>query len=431
MSAARAAAATRIFRNCSWRRCRCPGREKATGQPLAGGARFPPPSGGTVRRRVATRARRPDAHAPRTRDSRLSRIRTGVTATPARALDPAAFPPPHPGRLGKGEHFGPRRNATMQAYDDYEDEGLTCHTAPGVTFTTMDELKEHYRSDWHRYNLKRKVAGLPVVGRELFERVMAQAGAASAGKKETGRDHLKRPEEMPRSVARAKRMEEWVENHREEIEAAQAAEAERERRIAAGEDLSDEEDYEEDDAFDEEDDDDSGWESMSDDEAQEVLARMERMAAEDESDDESDDEAEGMELDLSNAPVRLAENGYELIITRDDGSKVRIGPRELRRYYKQRHRPEDQRQMVLAARAENSERGLIRASETRAGERGLSKFDTHGRFQPHHISIMVKRAQNAARKYERNNMFQGNSSIKKFDLNGQNVKIKLPKACPY
>jgi len=28
-------------------------------------------------------------------------------------------------------------------------------------------------------------------------------------------------------------------------------------------------------------------------------------------------------------------------------------------------------------------------------------------------------------------MFQGNSSIKKFDLNGQNVKIKLPKACPY
>ena len=320
----------------------------------------------------------------------------------------------------------------MQAYDDYEDEGLTCHTAPGVTFTTMDELKEHYRSDWHRYNLKRKVAGLPVVGRELFERVMAQAGAASAGKKETGRDHLKRPEEMPRSVARAKRMEEWVEHHREEIEAAQAAEADRERRIAAGEDLSDEDAHEEDDAFDEDDDDDdSGWESMSDDEAQEVLARMERMAAEDESDDESDDEAEGMELDLSNAPVRLAENGYELIITRDDGSKVRIGPRELRRYYKQRHRPEDQRQMVLAARAENTARGLIRAGETRAGERGLSKFDTHGTFQPHHISIMVKRAQNAARKYERNNMFQGNSSIKKFDLNGQNVKIKLPKACPY
>ena len=118
----------------------------------------------------------------------------------------------------------------MQAYDHYEDEVLRFHRAPGVSITTMDELKEHYRSDWHRYNLKRKVAGLPVVGRELFERVMAQAGAASAGKKETGRDHLKRPEEMPRSVARAKRMEEWVENHREEIEAAHAGGARHVRR---------------------------------------------------------------------------------------------------------------------------------------------------------------------------------------------------------
>ena len=41
--------------------------------------------------------------------------------------------------------------------EEYDDEGLTCHTAPGVVFTTMDDLKEHYRSDWHRYNLKRKV----------------------------------------------------------------------------------------------------------------------------------------------------------------------------------------------------------------------------------------------------------------------------------
>ena len=30
-------------------------------------------------------------------------------------------------------------------------EGLTCHTAPGVTFASTEELKEHYRSDWHRY----------------------------------------------------------------------------------------------------------------------------------------------------------------------------------------------------------------------------------------------------------------------------------------
>ena len=40
-------------------------------------------------------------------------------------------------------------------------ESFTCHTAPGVVFTSRADLGEHYRSDWHRYNLKRKVAGLP------------------------------------------------------------------------------------------------------------------------------------------------------------------------------------------------------------------------------------------------------------------------------
>jgi pre-60S factor REI1 len=140
-----------------------------------------------------------------------------------------------------------------------------------------------------------------------------------------------------------------------------------------------------------------------------------------------DDDGEGMELDLSNAPVRLADNGFELIITRDDGTKKRIGPRELRRFYKQRPRPVDNRQMVLAVKEANQERGLARAQE-----QGLSKFDSNGRFSPFAgISILVKRAQKASQKYERRNMFQGNSSIKKFDLNGQNIKIKLPKACPY
>lgn len=326
---------------------------------------------------------------------------------------------------------------------EYEEEALTCHTAPGVAFTTMDELKAHYRSDWHRYNLKRKVAGLPVVGEALFQRVMQQAAGAAGEAKRVGKSHLKRPELEPRSVAKAKRLETWIEHHRDEIEAARAA---MEARAASNETEDDE--VEDDEAYDDFDDDGSeasedGWESMDEDEAQEVLARMDRMAASGprgESDCESDDgsesdgsesDGEGMELDLTNAPVRLAENGYELIITRDDGTKRRIGPRELRRYYKQRHRPEDDRAAVLANRASTTERGLARLGETRAGERGVQKFDTAGKFVGLQISIMVKRAQKAARKYERNNMFQGNSSIKKFDLNGQNVKIKLPKACPY
>ncbi|EEH57006.1 uncharacterized protein MICPUCDRAFT_47346 [Micromonas pusilla CCMP1545] len=320
----------------------------------------------------------------------------------------------------------------MQYEDEYEDDGLTCNTAPGVTFLDMDELKEHYRSDWHRYNLKRKVAGLPVVGKELFERVMAQAAGAKEAGKQTGTSHLKRPEELPRSVQRAKRMEEWVEHHKDEVAAAQAEIAELQRRIDAGEILTDEEDEDEDDEGDSGD--ESGWESMDDDDAQAVLARMETMAregGEDDSDDESDsDDAENMELDLTNAPVQLADNGYELIVTRDDGTKKRIGPRELRRYYKQRPRPEDQRPMVLANKAENHERGLARIAEN--GGRGITKFDSHGRFNaPMQISILVRRAQKASRRYEGMNMIKSGSGNKKFDMNGQNAKTKLPKACPY
>lgn len=33
----------------------------------------------------------------------------------------------------------------------------------GTYFTDKESLAEHYRSDFHRYNLKRKVAGLPPV----------------------------------------------------------------------------------------------------------------------------------------------------------------------------------------------------------------------------------------------------------------------------
>ena len=61
--------------------------------------------------------------------------------------------------------------------------GITCYTAPGVLFADEEEMKEHYRSDWHRYNLKRKVAGLAPLPREAFEERAAREhdkeGAAS------------------------------------------------------------------------------------------------------------------------------------------------------------------------------------------------------------------------------------------------------------
>ncbi|XP_074601047.1 cytoplasmic 60S subunit biogenesis factor ZNF622-like [Brevipalpus obovatus] len=48
--------------------------------------------------------------------------------------------------------------------------GFTCLTCK-VSFTTNEWQKQHYRTDWHQYNLKRKVASLPAVPHEAFERL--------------------------------------------------------------------------------------------------------------------------------------------------------------------------------------------------------------------------------------------------------------------
>ena len=46
--------------------------------------------------------------------------------------------------------------------------GFTSTTAPNKIFETRVELSEHYKSDLHKYNLKRKEAGLPAVTEEEF-----------------------------------------------------------------------------------------------------------------------------------------------------------------------------------------------------------------------------------------------------------------------
>ncbi|XP_050665402.1 cytoplasmic 60S subunit biogenesis factor ZNF622 [Leptidea sinapis] len=47
-------------------------------------------------------------------------------------------------------------------------ENFTCITCQ-VVFISADLQREHYKLDWHRYNLKRKVAGIPPVTLEEFE----------------------------------------------------------------------------------------------------------------------------------------------------------------------------------------------------------------------------------------------------------------------
>lgn len=54
--------------------------------------------------------------------------------------------------------------------------GLYTCLACQVAFDSAEEQRAHYRSDWHRYNLKRKVADLPPVTRDQFEQKVQGKG---------------------------------------------------------------------------------------------------------------------------------------------------------------------------------------------------------------------------------------------------------------
>ncbi len=49
----------------------------------------------------------------------------------------------------------------------------TCSTC-SVVFKDTELQREHYKTDWHRYNLKRKVAEMPPVTLEIFEEKMSK-----------------------------------------------------------------------------------------------------------------------------------------------------------------------------------------------------------------------------------------------------------------
>jgi len=81
----------------------------------------------------------------------------------------------------------------QQHQQDDESGCFASTTAPGKRFRTRSELQAHYRSDWHRYNLKRRQAGLPMLLEPDFEARLQAANALLRDKKEKGRDHLKKP----------------------------------------------------------------------------------------------------------------------------------------------------------------------------------------------------------------------------------------------
>ena len=68
---------------------------------------------------------------------------------------------------------------------------LTSTTAPGKVFSNRSELAAHYKSDWHKYNLKRRQAGLQVLLETDFQARLEAAKALRQEQKQAGKDHLK------------------------------------------------------------------------------------------------------------------------------------------------------------------------------------------------------------------------------------------------
>jgi pre-60S factor REI1 len=50
-----------------------------------------------------------------------------------------------------------------------QNSGLFTCMACQVAFRSSEGQRNHYRSDWHRYNLKRKVADLPPITAAQFD----------------------------------------------------------------------------------------------------------------------------------------------------------------------------------------------------------------------------------------------------------------------
>jgi len=69
---------------------------------------------------------------------------------------------------------------------------LSSTTAPGKVFASRKELADHYKSDWHKYNLKRREAGLPLLLEADFQARLTAALSLRQEDVRNGTSHLKK-----------------------------------------------------------------------------------------------------------------------------------------------------------------------------------------------------------------------------------------------
>lgn len=52
--------------------------------------------------------------------------------------------------------------------DSKKEDGFVSATAPGVVFPTREAMREHMKSDWHKFNLKRKTSGQEMLDYDAY-----------------------------------------------------------------------------------------------------------------------------------------------------------------------------------------------------------------------------------------------------------------------
>ncbi|GJE94887.1 C2H2 type zinc-finger-domain-containing protein [Phanerochaete sordida] len=63
---------------------------------------------------------------------------------------------------------------------EYSNNGLFTCLSCSIAFHSADDQRDHYRSDHHRYNMKRRVAGLPPISAENFNQKVLERRAETA-----------------------------------------------------------------------------------------------------------------------------------------------------------------------------------------------------------------------------------------------------------
>ncbi|RLV94341.1 Cytoplasmic 60S subunit biogenesis factor REI1 [Spathaspora sp. JA1] len=95
---------------------------------------------------------------------------------------------------------------------------FTCNTC-SLQFPTAEDQRSHMKGDWHRYNLKRRVAQLPPISEELF-----QSKVANLAEDDEGQDGKKKNEkQVTKKEQRRRDKEAILEKKKQILQLAKAA----------------------------------------------------------------------------------------------------------------------------------------------------------------------------------------------------------------